>query len=76
MALREELRRVDDRPSASARRQDTHQKIALGGLIVKAGLRDADKSFLLGILMEAASRQSDGEFKARMIDLGRKGFAE
>jgi hypothetical protein len=37
------------------RKKDTRQKIALGGLIVKAGLRQADRAFLLGVLLEAAT---------------------
>ena len=75
MALDVKLKRLDERPRTVARRQDSHEKISLGGLIVKAGLRDADKTFLLGVLMNAASRQSDDEFRARMIALGRQGFA-
>ena len=76
MDLKNQLRKIDDRPAAIARREDSHTKISLGGLIVKAGLREADKAFLLGVLMDAATRQSDGDYKARMIALGRKGFGE
>lgn len=62
-------------PRSEARRKDAHDKIQLGGLIVKAGLRDADRAFVLGVLMEAAERhRTDGEYRARMVDLGRKGF--
>ena len=36
----------------------TRDKIELGGLVVKAGLRETDKAVMLGILMEAASKLS------------------
>jgi len=37
------------------RKQDTHEKIQLGGLIVKAGLRDAEKAIILGALVEVSN---------------------
>lgn len=37
------------------RKKDTREKITLGGLVVKAGLRQADRAFLLGVLIEAAT---------------------
>jgi hypothetical protein len=36
------------------RKKDTREKITLGGLVVKAGLRQADRAFLLGVLLDAA----------------------
>ena len=42
-----------------ARKQDARQKILLGGLIVKAGLRDEDTAVLLGLLVEAAELLGD-----------------
>ena len=36
------------------RRRDTREKIELGGLVVKAGLRGADRAVILGVLIEAA----------------------
>lgn len=36
------------------RKKDTHEKIQLGGLVVKAGLRNADKAIILGALCELA----------------------
>ncbi len=36
------------------RKRDAREKITLGGLVTKAGLRHADKAFILGALMEAA----------------------
>ena len=35
------------------RKQDAHEKIQLGGLVVKAGLRDEDKAVILGALLDA-----------------------
>lgn len=35
------------------RKQDAHEKIQLGGLVVKAGLRDEDKAIILGALLDA-----------------------
>lgn len=37
------------------RKKDAREKITLGGLVVKAGLRLADRAFLLGVLLEAAT---------------------
>ena len=37
------------------RKRDAREKITLGGLVVKAGLRQADRAFLLGVLIEAAT---------------------
>lgn len=37
------------------RKKDAREKITLGGLVVKAGLRKADRAFLLGVLLEAAT---------------------
>ncbi|KAB2684356.1 conjugal transfer protein TraD [Brucella tritici] len=37
------------------RKKDAREKITLGGLVVKAGLRQADRAFLLGVLLEAAT---------------------
>ncbi|MFC0194764.1 conjugal transfer protein TraD [Aureimonas pseudogalii] len=70
------LRRAEAWPAADARRKDAHEKIGLGGLVVKAGLREADKAFILGVLVDAASRMSDGEYRARMTDLGRRNFGQ
>jgi len=41
--------------TAQRRKQDAHEKISLGGLVVKAGLRDADKALILGALIEVAA---------------------
>jgi len=57
------------------RTKDMNEKIQLGGLVVKAGLRHADRAFLLGILV-AASQQLDNENYVRdMVGIGKKAFA-
>ena len=56
------------------RRKDAREKIALGGLIVKAGLRLASKSFLLGALMEAAAHAPGSHEHARLEKLGKSAF--
>ena len=47
--------------TAAERKRDAHEKIQLGGVVVKAGLRTIDKAVLLGALMQrvrALRRQS------------------
>lgn len=58
-----------------ARKQDTRQKIALGGLIVKAGLRYEKRAVLYGALLELAQRlKSDQEERARLMAIGSEAF--
>ena len=61
--------------SSEARKKDTREKIELGGLIVKAGLRYEKRATLLGLLIEGAARMraNDGE-RARLADLGARTF--
>ena len=59
-----------------ARKQDARAKIGLGGLVVKAGLRDADKAFLLGALIAAARVAPGTADYARMKAIGEAAFAE
>lgn len=57
------------------RKQDTRQKIALGGLIVKAGLRYEKRAVLYGALLELAQRlKSDQEERARLMAIGSEAF--
>ena len=56
------------------RRKDAREKIALGGLIVKAGLRHASKAFLLGALAEAARHAPGSSEHARLEKLGKASF--
>ena len=43
------------------RKQDAHEKIQLGGLVVKAGLREVDKAVILGALLEVAKAYDDAD---------------
>ena len=43
------------RLQSDARRQDTREKIQLGGLVTKAGLTEEDTAVLLGAFLEIAS---------------------
>lgn len=59
-----------------ARKKDTHEKIQLGGLIAKAGLRYEKRALLLGLLIDGASRiKVDDEERSRLLAIGEKAFA-
>lgn len=58
----------------SDRSKDAHEKIQLGGLAVKAGLRNADKAFLLGVLITAARQQDDSAYVHEMTAIGKEAF--
>lgn len=60
--------------SQRARRLDTRQKIELGGLIVKAGMREQDKAALYGGLVELADKLNDPSEFSRLRLLGEKLF--
>lgn len=61
--------------SSNARKQDTREKIALGGLIVKAGLRFEKRALLLGALIELKQRlESDAQERSRLTLIGAKAF--
>ena len=53
-----------------ARRQDTREKIELGGLVVKAGLRGADRAVVLGVLIDGAERAADQDEYERLRRIG------
>ncbi len=56
---------------AEARKRDTREKIELGGLIVKAGLRFEKRALLLGLLIDAAARlKADGVERDRLLAIG------
>ena len=60
-----------------ARRKDTREKIQLGGLIAKAGLRYEKRALLLGLLIDGASRIRGNESeRARLLALGEKAFVD
>ncbi|MFN7103358.1 MAG: type IV conjugative transfer system coupling protein TraD [Pseudorhizobium sp.] len=63
--------------TSEARKKDTREKIALGGLIVKAGLRYEKRALLLGALMELKGRlQCDEGERARLTAIGAKAFGD
>lgn len=43
------------------RKADTRDKIQLGGLVVKAGLRDENKAILLGALLDLSDKIKIGD---------------
>lgn len=60
-----------------ARRKDAREKIQLGGLIAKAGLRYEKRALLLGLLIDAAERiRGDDTERARLLALGEKTFID
>ncbi len=60
------------RETDSRRAEDTRGRIDLGSLIVMAGLAHADRSFLLGVLIEAAKIPLGSPDYERLSRLGAK----
>ncbi|WP_047462324.1 type IV conjugative transfer system coupling protein TraD [Rhizobium rhizogenes] len=61
--------------TSAARKKDTREKIELGGLIVKAGLRHEKRALLLGMLIDAASRvKVDENERLRLTAIGAEAF--
>ena len=61
--------------TSDARKKDTCEKIELGGLIVKAGLRYEKRALLLGLLIEAERRiKGDDAEKSRLTAIGAEAF--
>ena len=59
------------------RRKDTREKIQLGGLIAKAGLRYEKRALLLGLLLDGAKRiKADEQERARLLAIGTEAFAD
>jgi hypothetical protein len=66
------MRRSD---SMEARKKDTREKIELGGLIAKAGLRYEKRALLLGLLLDGKSRLRGNEAeRERLTAMGAKAF--
>ena len=60
-----------------ARKKDTREKIQLGGLIAKAGLRYEKRTLLLGLLIDGASRvRFDQDERNRLMAIGEKAFSD
>ncbi|WP_373878489.1 conjugal transfer protein TraD [Ancylobacter dichloromethanicus] len=67
--------RMRQASSTEARRQDTREKIELGGLIAKAGLRYEKRAVLLGALIELGQRlKADDAERMRLAAIGAKAF--
>lgn len=61
--------------TSDARKKDTREKIELGGLIVKAGLRYEKRALLLGALIEIAARiRGDEGERLRLAAIGVEAF--
>ena len=61
---------------SDARRRDTREKIQLGGLIVKAGLRYEKRALLLGLLIDGVSRiTADEAERERLTAIGSEAFS-
>lgn len=59
------------------RRKDTREKIQLGGLIAKAGLRYEKRALLLGLLIDGAERiKGDESERERLTALGAEAFSD
>lgn len=58
----------------AARKKDAREKIQLGGLIVKAGLRFEKRAVVFGLLLEGKKRLNDPRERARLFDLGAAGL--
>lgn len=61
--------------TTDARKKDTREKIELGGLIVKAGLRYEKRALLLGLLIDAGRRiRGDEAERSRLTEIGAEAF--
>ncbi|WP_375674623.1 conjugal transfer protein TraD [Bartonella sp. AP9QHHD] len=62
--------------SDEIRRKDAREKIILGGLVIKAGLKNADKSFILGCLIHAAKLDTNSNEYKNLQKIGQHAFAD
>ncbi|MGK9286266.1 type IV conjugative transfer system coupling protein TraD [Sinorhizobium meliloti] len=61
--------------TSDARKKDTREKIELGGLIVKAGLRYEKRALLLGALIDLSERlKSNDTERSRLMAIGAEAF--
>ena len=60
--------------TAAERKRDAHEKIQLGGVVIKAGLRTVDKAVLLGALLEVAALDPGSDRYQRLKEKGREAF--
>jgi Conjugal transfer protein TraD len=60
---------------SGARKKDTRDKIELGGLIVRAGLRFEKRALLLGALIDLRERlKSNDNERSRLTAIGAEAF--
>lgn len=63
--------------TTEARKKDTREKIELGGLIVKAGLRHEKRALLLGLLIDASNQIKGNEAeRLRLTSIGAGAFGD
>lgn len=63
--------------ASEARRKDAREKIELGGLIVKAGLRFEKRALLLGALIDLQRRlATDSKERDRLTTIGSEAFRD
>ena len=75
--MKQRLRRMQLHDKAVVkleRKRDAREKIQLGGLIAKAGLRECDKAVLLGALIELAEIEPDSPEWRRLKSVGSDAF--
>jgi hypothetical protein len=71
------LERMAKTMTSDARKKDTREKIELGGLIVKAGLRYEKRALVLGLLIDANNRiKGDETEKSRLTAIGAEAFGD
>ncbi|RWC38294.1 MAG: type IV conjugative transfer system coupling protein TraD [Mesorhizobium sp.] len=69
------LERMRQSQATDARKKDTREKIELGGLIAKAGLRYEKRALLLGLLIDASQRiKGDDAERSRLTAIGAEAF--
>ncbi|ACM39483.1 type IV conjugative transfer system coupling protein TraD [Agrobacterium vitis] len=69
------LDRMAKSKTSDARKKDTREKIELGGLIVKAGLRYEKRALLLGLLIDGGRRlKGDEDERSRLTAIGVEAF--
>jgi hypothetical protein len=68
------LERRRQREMTSDRKHETREKMIFGGLIIKAGLRKADRAFLLGALIEASRIPPDTAQYRELHKIGMEAF--
>ncbi len=62
---------MDLNATSDARKRDTRDKIALGSLVMKAGLHHEKQALLLGLLIDARRRMAcDEQEEARLLAIG------